>query len=723
MADNEKYFFRLYLFPPLLWSAFCIFNLVLLYVSTEKVKVINTMFAMAAAVVFATALVVILNSFWVRRYGRYFKNQAGGDADYVMIHRKMRQQVIYMYIYSIIVFGLAPELYILAQVLRGYLGTVEFGVSAINTVSSLSLGVMLSNYNYLAVRKIQIALCENSGIKPIMLNLRYRIVLPMINLVMLIFVVLSLYSYYSLREDHAAEALKNKLTGFDAGYAHLEKELQADSDDATVMRAVIDRGLVDKKFYFFFNDEGVIRDSSFGDLVNGNITKDVPEHWKETMHFSEMVDAAFSKGKTAAPVYFRKNVYYGFCAKLPGRNLYLWTAEPFREFWQPTNKAIFTITGFGVVALVMLTVYFFLSMVRKFAVFESVSAFMGKIARGDVRVSYQGKYDIGDEIGEMIRIMNAMADALRNISNSLKKAVQDLVTLENEIESGRRRLVKESDETSSTIVEVSSSVEEITSSIEQMTRNYSLQFEKTKNVFDSISLFSEKMQGVKGKTDRADESARAAYSSVMEMEKEISDSIGIIKEIGKSSRHIVDALNMIKDISDQINLLALNASIEAARAGEAGRGFAVVADEVGKLADRTSTETKGIEGLVMKSNSLVEKGIGSVMNISGSMKKMNESVKYSTELIEDISRLSDAFSVETDKIFTEVKDLNRISDQNSIATREQLDAVAEVSKSISHMNMAIQKSVEEVGRFQVVVKELNEHTVKISNISNIIKTE
>ncbi|WP_407681560.1 methyl-accepting chemotaxis protein [Pseudomonas mangiferae] len=168
--------------------------------------------------------------------------------------------------------------------------------------------------------------------------------------------------------------------------------------------------------------------------------------------------------------------------------------------------------------------------------------------------------------------------------------------------------------------------------------------------------------------------------AMSELSAKISDSCANIETLNSKTVNIGQILEVIKSISQQTNLLALNAAIEAARAGEAGRGFAVVADEVRNLAHRTQESAQEIQKMIEE----LQVGAREAVNT------MTESQRYSEESVEIANQAGERLSSVTHRI----GEIDGMNQSVATATEEQTSVIETLNMDITEINTLNQEGVE-----------------------------
>jgi len=206
---------------------------------------------------------------------------------------------------------------------------------------------------------------------------------------------------------------------------------------------------------------------------------------------------------------------------------------------------------------------------------------MGALADGDLTAHATVTEDITGAIADSI---NYTIDALRSLVTQINDTTVQVSSAAHETQATAMHLAEASDQQATQITTASTAVNQMATSIEEVSANSNDLANEASNSVDIANKGSMVVQD--------------AISGMDTIREQIQETSKRIKRLGESSQEIGDIVEIINDISEQTNILALNAAIQAAMAGDAGRGFAVVADEVQRLAERSGNATKQIEALV-----------------------------------------------------------------------------------------------------------------------------
>ncbi len=314
------------------------------------------------------------------------------------------------------------------------------------------------------------------------------------------------------------------------------------------------------------------------------------------------------------------------------------------------------------------------------------SVVLEKMASGDLTVRMLGDYK-----GDYAKIKNSINNLANSFNNALSEvcqAVQATASASTQISSSSEEMAAGAQEQSSQTAEVASAVEQMTKTIIETTKNSASASESAKNAGtiakDGGKVVNETIEGMNRIADV------------------VKNSAVIVQALGKSSNEIGEIVQVIDDIADQTNLLALNAAIEAARAGEQGRGFAVVADEVRKLAERTTKATKEIATMIRQ----IQK------DTEGAVVSMNEG----TAEVEKGKVLADKAGHALKQIISGAEEVVDISTRVAAASEEQSSAAEQISRNIESISSVTNQSATGVQQIARAAEDLNRMTVNLQEL-------
>ncbi|MGM0471535.1 MAG: methyl-accepting chemotaxis protein [Bacillota bacterium] len=279
-----------------------------------------------------------------------------------------------------------------------------------------------------------------------------------------------------------------------------------------------------------------------------------------------------------------------------------------------------------------------------------------------------------DELGSLITALNKMHHNWQQIVERLTDTIEGLTAYSQELsatsEEGNATI-----ETNNQLIEtISASIQQISASAGEVT-NYA--------------------QEAKEQSKEGTKAADNALASINEVTESVHQTVDKINELDSYSQEINQIVELITKISEEINMLALNASIEAARAGESGQGFAVVAEEIKELSSKTNQAIEDIADLVTKTQNKSKEGLAAV-------KEVEDKADYSQEIIEQTRAEFNKISDNNKQVAEQIAETSQATDDLANSS----DRMQSASHDIRSMSDEIATSAQELAQMTQDLEDL-----------------
>jgi methyl-accepting chemotaxis protein len=354
------------------------------------------------------------------------------------------------------------------------------------------------------------------------------------------------------------------------------------------------------------------------------------------------------------------------------------------------------------------------------SIFTKISTAIKRTSEGDFITPLQI-----NTVREGIEISNDYNNMLKNVKSLLLNISEKFKQVDNSSEG----LMRIANENSKAINEVNNSIEHISKGTMEQATNMDKGSRATQKLGEEIDSVMQNSEKANDALNISNENLELGEKDILDLSKtyaNLENSLltveNIINTLNEKTTNIIEVVDVIFSISEQTNLLSLNASIEAARAGESGKGFAVVADEVGKLAEQSKVSSENIRNIITtvindtkdavlemkKTNETNYEQKTAVEKVNTSFRAIKDSIMIS---LDDIKNQTTSIKVLVDeklKVTEMIENLSALSQETSASTEEMLASIEqqsasseEVSTHAHTLNNLIHEVENELSKFKI----------------------
>ncbi|ERI10177.1 methyl-accepting chemotaxis protein [Aneurinibacillus aneurinilyticus] len=376
--------------------------------------------------------------------------------------------------------------------------------------------------------------------------------------------------------------------------------------------------------------------------------------------------------------------------------------------------------GIALFSLICMGVFIWLFN-QKIKLILHVSNIAKRISEGDLTVkTIEAKST--DEIGELANAINEMISGLKDIIAKVNDASIHVATVSEQLMNNMEETSKASKQIAVTVEGLNQGAEASSQTGEEVAST----MEETAIGIERIAGSSAKVAETSDDSIKEVQNGNASLAKAIQQMQSISKSVDgttlLVKKLGEHSKEIEKITDVITEITEQTNLLSLNAAIEAARAGEHGKGFAVVADEVRKLAEQSKKSAEEISGFIkrmqedaneaissmQKEADEVEAGLNDINEAGEAFENIRKSFEHVNNQVQEVSAASQQISAGAEQVAASIQEMAGIAREVAIgsesitsAVENQVSSIEELSNFTARLKVLAQELQLSINKFKL----------------------
>ncbi len=415
---------------------------------------------------------------------------------------------------------------------------------------------------------------------------------------------------------------------------------------------------------------------------------------------------------TGSTTYMDNNTkYYCMYSYVPDLNSYMFLTVSENQIKSTANTIGYTIVGITLILIIIVT--FLLNMIIK-KIFNQLDLLIkntDEISKGNLVVVSKAKNN--DEIGKLSSSFNNMSHSLKKLIGKINLAIDDMLSINNIINSSHNRTIESMDVISSNTKNFIKETDDITNAVEWSFKSFGTIKDKLFIIKEESAEALNETNKIKNVNSEGVIIVNKLKTTNIDAQEKMEAAKESFSTLSKNLNNISEIIKVVNKISEQTHILALNASIEGARYGEMGKGFSVVADEIKKLSFVISDKMNSIEDIIKHLNV-------NLSNVEDRIEKVKDVSVFQYGLVNDTIEKYNYMMSSTEEI---INFIDRVD--NSIENLENenttlYDKLNEVKEACKYFNEAIITINEVVSDQYNETKDMEQLIVKMHDTTDLL---